>query len=214
MQPGHDHRTQLQVERIIFFSDAVFAIAITLLVIEIKIPELHDPVSEKELLTAVFRLLPRFLGFVISFVIIGLYWTRHHFIFNYVVTYTSKLLWLNLFLLLAIALMPFSTGLFGEYSTPRTMHLRTPLIIYVLNISFVGLMNFLMARYIGNPANGVADTRLDREEVKELKRRAAIVPAVFLLAIPVAFINGYLARYVPLLLPIGLRLFRRRRAPD
>ncbi len=156
MQPDRDHRTQLQVERIIFFSDAVFAIAITLLVIEIRVPELDDPVSEMRLLTAVFHLLPKFMGFVISFVIVGLYWTRHHFIFGHVINYTSRLLWLNLFLLLAIALMPFSTGLFGEYSTPRTMHLRTPLIVYVLNISFVGLMNFLIASYIGNPANGVS----------------------------------------------------------
>ncbi len=56
-----------------------------------------------------------------------------------------------------------------------------------------------------------ADARLDQEAVKALKTRAALVPAIFMLAIPVAFVNGYLARYVPLLVPVGLRLFKRRR---
>ena len=120
------------------------------------------------------------------------------------------MLWLNLLLLLGIALMPFSTGLFGEYSTPSTMHLKTPLIIYVVNISFVGLMNFLLASYIGNPANGVTGTGFNPEMFKGFKTRAALVPAIFLLAIPVAFVNGYLARYVPLLVPIGLRLIAPR----
>ena len=91
MRPDNDvHSTQLQVERIIFFSDAVFAIAITLLVIEIKVPELHGTAGETELLRAIFHLLPKFMGFLVSFVIIGLYWTRHHFMFGYVAAYTTK----------------------------------------------------------------------------------------------------------------------------
>jgi len=212
MQPDRDaHRTQTQLERIIFFSDAVFAIAITLLVIEIKVPEIHGA-GEGELLRAIFRLLPKFMGFVLSFAIIGLYWTRHHFMFGYVIDYTGKLIWLNLFLLFGIALMPFSTGLFGEYSTPSTMHLKTPLIIYVLNICFLGLMNLLLARYIGNPGNRVISRDLDPQLFKELKTRAALVPVVFLLAIPVAFINDYLARYVPILVPVAMKILRRRRS--
>ena len=90
-------KKEFQLERLILFSDAVFAIAITLLVIEIKVPELHgEDVSEQALLHGMVHLIPKFIGFFISFILIGLYWTIHHRMFGYVTDYTPKLLWLNL----------------------------------------------------------------------------------------------------------------------
>jgi uncharacterized membrane protein len=197
----------------ILFSDAVFAIAITLLIIEIKVPALHGPgVDDSALLRELRTLVPKFLGFAVSFVIIGMYWTRHHFIFGYVADYTPKLLWLNLGLLFSIVLMPFSTGIFGEYSTPSAIHLKTPLVVYVLNIALVGLMNFLLWSYVGNPANAVSDGRLDQQTVRAAKYRAAAISLVFLLTVPVAFLNAYAARYVPILIPLALKIVRRRMA--
>src|SRR5437762_1450760 len=85
-----------QLERMILFSDAVFAIAITLLVIEIKIPDIHDNVSDKMLLHSLAHLVPKFIGFFISFMLIGVYWSIHHRMFGFVTSYTRKLLLLNL----------------------------------------------------------------------------------------------------------------------
>src|ERR1043165_8420792 len=89
-------KKEFQLERMILFSDAVFAIAITLLVIEIKVPEIpKEIVTEDLLLHSMDHLIPKFVGFLISFLIIGLYWTIHHHMFGYVINYTKKTLWLN-----------------------------------------------------------------------------------------------------------------------
>ena len=204
---------QFQLERVVLFSDAVFAIAITLLIIEIRVPAIHtNDVGEMDILSALLNLIPKFIGFVISFFMIGLYWTRHHTLFGYVVNNTPRLMWLNLFFLLSIVLMPFSTGIFGEYSTPSTIHLKTPLIIYVLNICYSGMMLYMLWRYVGNPDNNVTDGSLDPRVVRLAKARTIAMASVFALAIPVAFINGYLARYVPLLIPPLIRQVNRRMA--
>src|SRR5690349_5303282 len=95
-EPLHnEHKKQFQLERFVLFSDAVFAIAITLLVIEIKIPELHsdtEPLTDSALLHSLGQLIPKFIGFIISFLLIGLYWTIHHRMFGYVTSYDRKLL--------------------------------------------------------------------------------------------------------------------------
>jgi uncharacterized membrane protein len=213
MSSGHkDPRRALQLERVILFSDAVFAIAITLLVIEIKVPSLHDGIAnESDLLRAIWHLTPKILGFLISFLLVGIYWTRHHALFGYVIDYTPRLLSLNLAFLLSVVIMPFSTGIFGEYSTPSTLHYIAPLVIYVLNLCFSGVMLFFLWRYVGNPANHVCDSSLTPEITRAAKTRAIIITSVFALSIPVAFINGYAARYVPILIPIVFRIVNRRR---
>jgi uncharacterized membrane protein len=206
----HDSRRVFQLERVILFSDAVFAIAITLLVIEIKVPSVRDGIAnETDLLWAVAHLAPKFLGFLISFMLVGMYWTRHHTLFGYVVDYTPKLLWLNLFFLLSVVLMPFSTGIFGEYSTPRTIHYITPLVFYVLNICYSGFTLFFLWQYVGNPAHKVSDDTLTPEITRAAKTRAVVISSVFALTIPVAFINPWAARYVPILIPVVLRLVNR-----
>src|SRR5204863_8779769 len=110
-----------QLERMILFSDAVFAIAITLLVIEIKIPDKewmreHGGISDGAILNALKYMVPKFLGFLISSMLIGLYWTIHHRMFGFVTSYDRKLLFLNLLFLFFVALMPFSTGFYSEYA--------------------------------------------------------------------------------------------------
>jgi len=211
-QTSHTTQRALQLERIILFSDAVFAIAITLLVIEIKVPSLHGTeATEADLLHAIALLVPKFVGFLISFFLIGLYWTRHHLLFGYIADYSSKLVWLNLLFLLTIVLMPFSTGIFGEYSTPQTFHLKAPLIIYVLNICSTGVMLYVLWDYVGTPENGVAHPWLDPDVVKAAKRRAVVISLVFASVIPGSFVNAFFARYIPILLPVILRLARPRR---
>jgi uncharacterized membrane protein len=205
-----ESRREFQLERLILFTDAVFAIAITLLIIEIKIPEMHgDGATEGALLSSMAHLIPKFAGFFISFMLIGMYWTRHHFLFGFVVDYTPKLIWLNMMFLLSIVLMPFSTGLFGEYSVPDSIYLKTPLIVYVTNVCMSGVTLFFLWRYIGNPANGVADPSLPQVIVRESKQRAFVVSLVFALTIAVAFIDPYAARYFPILTPAFLRVARK-----
>src|SRR6185436_5665320 len=101
-QLHNELRKEFQLERLILFSDAVFAIAITLLVIEIKIPEIPRPIVTDHLLgERLLELIPKFVGFLISFLLIGQYWTVHHRMFGYVINFNQRLIWLNIFFLLA-----------------------------------------------------------------------------------------------------------------
>lgn len=129
-----NHKKDFQLERIILFSDAVFAIAITLLAIEIKVPELHEK-TETSALHGLFLLIPKFIGFFISFLLIGIYWIAHHKIFSYVINYNRKLLWSNLLFLMFIVLLPFTTAFYTE-----AISVRLPFLLYSINLFIIGLM--------------------------------------------------------------------------
>jgi len=210
-QLHNELKKEFQLERMILFSDAVFAIAITLLVIEIKIPEVHDePVSDTLLLRALGHLIPKFVGFFISFVFIGLYWTIHHRMFGFVTNYDRRLLFLNLLFLFFIALMPFSTGFYSEYAGKLFRYqLTVPLTFYVLNFCCIGFVNYFMWRYISIPKHRLTEPPIDSFTLKFAKARALIVPIVFLLMLPVAyFSNIAIAVYMPMLIPIVIRIFK------
>ncbi|MES1221461.1 MAG: TMEM175 family protein [Bacteroidota bacterium] len=206
-------RKEFQLDRLILFSDAVFAIAITLLVIEIKIPEIHEDVSDKLLLRSLGHLIPKFLGFIISFMLIGIYWTIHHRMFGYVTNFNRKLLLLNLFFLFFVALMPFSTGFYSEYAGPELMRqqLKVPMTFYVLNFCAVGFINYIMWRHIGNPKNKLAEPPIDPIVLRLAKLRSLTVPSVFMAMLVVAYLADVMyAVWVPMLIPIILRIMRKR----
>jgi len=215
--PLHNElRKEFQLERMILFSDAVFAIAITLLVIEIKIPvkeTLVDGISDKSLLQALGHLIPKFIGFLITFMLVGVYWTIHHRMFGFVTSYTKKLLLLNLVFLFFVALMPFSTGFYSEYAGPELIRqqLKIPLTFYVLNFCCLGFLNHIMWRYVTNPKNKVAEPPVDPLTAKLAKLRSFLVPFIFLLMLPIAYLSNVLfAVWVPMLIPISLKFLQKR----
>lgn len=210
-QLHNDLKKEFQLERLILFSDAVFAIAITLLVIEIKIPEVDAPLTDQKFLDSLSHLVPKFIGFIISFILIGLYWSIHHRMFGFVTSYDKKLLRLNLFFLFFIVLMPFSNGFYGEYAGPMVrLDLKTPLTFYVLNFCGVGFLNYLMWRHISNPKQKLTEPPIDPITLELAKFRSIVVPSVFLLMLPVAFFTRVaVAIYVPMLIPVILRLAKR-----
>jgi uncharacterized membrane protein len=164
------------VDRIAPFSDGVFAIAITLLIIEIGVP--GEEVSGSELTDALTDLVPQFFSFVFSFLVIGRYWIAHHLMFDVVERRTTALLWLNLALLLCIAFLPFPSALLGE-------HLDDPaaVAVYAAAMCATGVASTALWAYIAR-TNAV-----ERREAATTLRRAASVPIVFGLSIPAAFVD-------------------------
>jgi uncharacterized membrane protein len=109
--------------------------------------------------------------------------------------------------------MPFSTGFYSEYAGPELVRqqLKVPLTFYVLNFCCVGFINFLMWRYVTNPRNKVADPPIEPEMAKIAKLRSFIVPFIFLLMLPVAYLtNVMFAVWMPMLIPISLKILVRR----
>lgn len=107
---GKHPRHNFLVERIAFFSDAIFAIAITLMIIEIHPPKVAHGETDAEAWSNFEHLLPEFLGLFVSFWLIGSSWLRHHHLFRYVDNFDSKFMTVNLILLFFIILFPFSTS--------------------------------------------------------------------------------------------------------
>jgi len=199
-------KKEFQLERMILFSDAVFAIAITLLVIELKVPEIErSELTEGSLLEALKHMIPKFFGYMISFMFIGIYWMVHHRLFGFVVNYTPKLLRLNLLFLFAVALMPFSTAFYSEYVMK---HVITPVIFYTGNIILLGLFNLFMWKYIGNPKNQLAEG-LNERDARYYSLRAVIVPCLFTLFAFVYLVNPFISSFMPMLVPLIMRIVQK-----
>jgi uncharacterized membrane protein len=139
LQPVESARSQeKEVARVAAFSDGVFAIAITLLALQLDIPS-GDGV---DVWAALHSLWPSFLSFVISFAVIGAYWIAHHRLFSLVERYDRRLLWLNLLSLFFIVVMPFTTSLIGEHGSSNVA-----VVVYALSVAAAGFANTGMAAY-------------------------------------------------------------------
>ena len=154
------------------------------------------------------HLIPKFLGFFISFFLIGLYWMVHHRMFGYVTNYTTRLIWLNMFFLLSNIMMPFSNAVYSEYSTTAHYSLVGPYAVYVFNICFTGIMNYFLLRYIFNPKNKVAEYLPEREAVIYSKRRALAIPAVFLASLALMSVLPDFGRMLLFTIPFVMRMLK------
>ena len=192
---GPDHRT----ERLSFFSDAVFAIAITLLVIEIHVPHIESHTSQAAF-AALKELLPSFFGFVLSFLVIGRFWMGHHAALARVQHFTQRLRWTNLFLLLAIAFMPFATAFMAQnigQVVPMAFYNLTLLVTALLNLRFVFLAS---AHWGADPDGG--------ERTDMLTRGAGVAIGAFA-AFLLSFVVPGLSWLALLSVPLWLWLLKR-----
>jgi uncharacterized membrane protein len=105
-----------ELDRTVFFSDAVFTIAITILVLDIRVPDIQEGRVAMELPAQILGLGPKYLSCVISFLVLAVYWQAHHRVFRPFRSYDGTLVWLNFLFLMAVAFLPFPTSLLGEYS--------------------------------------------------------------------------------------------------
>jgi len=170
----HDpERRDFQIERLILFTDAVFAIAITLLVIELKPPETHAESTLKQGFE-LLRLFPKFIGFFISFFVIAIYWRSHHRLFGFVTNYTEKLIWLNVIFLFTVVLMPFSSAYYSE-----NFGKVFPFMFYNLNVVAMAAANYRLLSYVFDPANKIIKHQPSAIFIHLFKSRAIAIPVFF-----------------------------------
>lgn len=135
--------TGLSKHRIEALTDGIYAVAMTLLVIELKLPA-HELIhSQADLINAVGHLIPKFIAWIISFLVLSLFWLGHHRMFQIVRHVDGKLVGLNLVQLGFVSLMPFSSALSGEFGSALFSQ-----IFYSLNMTFLSIMAILIARHI------------------------------------------------------------------
>ncbi|MDQ6902764.1 MAG: TMEM175 family protein [Bacteroidota bacterium] len=215
-EPRHDKERQyFQVERATFFVDAVFAITITFLIIEITPPVIKHPTDQLlwDNLTAMGF---KFLAFLITFGIVGHYWSVHHRIFGYVIKNSSSLIWLNLGFLLTVVALPFTVALWGEYRVES--NLKIPYAIYTANMILTGLMNTWVWRYVSNPKRMMLTRQISRARINLGIYRSLVIPLIFLLSFLVFLLSPIVGYCVLLLIPIilhwGMRGLEKRAERD
>ena len=172
----------------------MFAVALTLLVLDIKLPESNVPMTHDELVTNLIALGRHFVIYVISFVVIGMYWINHHIQFHFVERTTRVLIWINLLYLLLVSFLPFATDLIGDHK-----ELVLPCEIYGLALLALSATSFCHVTYIAHHRE-LATPDFSDDIARLIKRRVAIFAIVALLSMAVAYHDTHAALYVYLLL--------------
>jgi uncharacterized membrane protein len=178
------HRTrtsrdrELEFARVLAFSDGVFAIAITLLVLQLEVPESADDLGR-----ALRDQLPDLFAFALSFAVLGkIWWAFHHRLFSSLSAFDGRLITIN-FLYLALAvLVPFSSELIGDYGDDREA-----VIVYAANLGLLSLVGALMVRYAWR--HGLMEQEAAGGAGLDAGGGAYAIAAVFLASIPVALVS-------------------------
>jgi len=167
------HKNRLEA-----FSDGVLAIIITIMVLELKVP--HGDTPE-----ALLPLMPVLLGYVLSFIYVGIYWNNHHHMLFATKHVNGGILWANLHLLFWLSLLPFVTGWMGE-----NHFAALPSALYGVVLLMSGFAYWVMSRVI--VASEGPDSLLARAVGKD--RKGVISLVLYAVAIPVAFINPWISQ--------------------
>jgi uncharacterized membrane protein len=183
-------------ERVLAFSDGVFGIAITLLVLTLNVPVLIGSSTGPYLGSGLIAEWPEFLGYFISFCVIGMWWTVHHRYFQYLIDFNLQLLWLNLLFLLCITLIPFLTNLIVVYHESVLS-----ISLYALFQALAGCIMFIIWKY-STDHHRFVDPSVNPRVVNYLSARAITTVLSFLIAIPIAFLSPTAAQISLGVIPI------------
>jgi uncharacterized membrane protein len=177
------------LDRIVFFSDAVIAIAITLLVITITVPAIDATKAEAELADALSAMWPQFLGFAVSFWVIAGSWISHHRVFRYITDYDRNLIHINILFLMSIAFMPFATNLLFTYPG-----VRVSVLVYAGLVSVIGLTLAGLWAYASRGHRLVSDS-LSQETTTSIGWSLLSTPAAMLTSMGIALFDPAMAMY-------------------
>jgi len=176
--------------RIEAFSDGVIAIIITIMVLELRIPELSDSFSNAEIWMALAKLLPKLAAYLLSFTVVGILWLNHHILFDSLPHTTTKLVWYNAFLLFVMSLIPLPTAFIAAH--PSLFHAS---VFYGAVMFLNALAFYLMRRYLEKGA------KLIREN-KKLQISNIISITLYLLSVPLALVSVYLSFIIFIGIPL------------
>ncbi len=177
--------------RVEAFSDGIFAIIVTLLVLEIKVPHIASSGSAVELSSALWDLLPKFVSWVISFLTICIVWVNHHRLFEMFKGINIVIFWLNVHMLLWVCFIPFPTALIGDYP-------HNPLAVASYGmVMFLAGGAFILARLYGVNNQELLKEKVSPEAYKKIILFSFIFgPVSYLCAAILAWVNTYLSFFM------------------
>jgi uncharacterized membrane protein len=172
-----DEAAEEGIGRILALSDGVFAIALTLLILEIAVPA---TTTNAGLPKALLALWPRYLAYLVSFVVIARFWGTHRLAFRLIGRDDSMLVWLNLLLLLFVAFLPFPTAVLGQhFGSPAAA------VLYATSVTLAAIASVAYWWYASG-RGGLLRPDASRAQVRALRARTVSIPVFFALTLPVA----------------------------
>ncbi len=196
----------IEYDRVLFFTDAVFAIAITLLAVDLHVPENSHLSFAKQISHASSSL----IGFGISFAVIALFWLGHHGIFRYIIAFDRPLIVLNILFLGTIAFLPYPTALLSSHSFRH----GGAVVFYAICAGGAGACEAAIWLYATRRGSGLTNPSVDQVKLA-YTLRILRVPVVFALSIPIAIVAPRVAPYTWILISIaGILISRFTRGPD
>jgi uncharacterized membrane protein len=172
------------VERLWALSDGLFAVAMTLLVLDLKVPVGHTIETDQALLAALRDLAPRLIVYLMSFLTLGIFWVGQQTQLSQLARSDRHLTWIHLVFLFAISLMPFSTSLMAEFIT-----LRTALLVYWLNILVLGAILFATWRYATRA--GLVEAEVSTMIDRSVEGRIVIAQALYAFGAALCLFSTY-----------------------
>ena len=180
----------LEKNRLEALVDGIFAVALTLLVLDIKLPEDVTIATNEQLVARLLAVERHFVIYAITFVVIGMYWINHHIQFHFVTRTNRQLIWINLLYLLLISFLPFGTDLIGDHK-----ELVLPCVIYGVTLLSLSATSYVHIRYLSRHPE-LASPELTPKVIGMLERRIGFFALVPLLSILIAFYSTHAALYV------------------
>jgi uncharacterized membrane protein len=183
MSVDYNQIANRSLERVGALSDGLFAIAMTLIVLEIRVPDLGPGATDGDIARALGALAPRFVTYLLSFLTLGIFWNGQQTQLSYLARGNRDLAWLSLLFLAIVALFPFTTSLLAEY-----LESRLALGLYWLDIAFCGLALLAIWTYVERA--GLLRDDVGPEVGRAVRRRILVAQALYL--------TGFLISLLPL----------------
>jgi len=186
----------MPTSRIEAFSDGVFAIIITLLVLEIHVPQLQGKDISAALAHSLLAMAPKFLTYTLSFILVSIWWVAHHHLFHVVKRSDRGLLWLNSLFLLWLAFIPFPTALMGDFPGERiaVMGYGTVMTLAAVSFTFMRYYAFYLAKLV--------DESIDPRLLKSAMLKSVLNPVLHSIAVLLAFVDTRISIALYLILPL------------
>lgn len=185
-------------QRIEALSDGVFSIALTLLILDIRVPVNTAIHSEHDLLLAFSTLAPKLISYFLSFMTLGIYWAAHSTQFHYITRSDRHLSWINLFFLLSVSVIPFTTAFLSEY-----IHFKFAVFLYWFNLISLGLMLAINWNYAVRKEFVTTDSATLQAVGRAIKRRIIEAQTLYTFGALLCIWNAYIS--IGTLIAIQLR---------
>ena len=202
-----DSSNNLEVQewrtRLRFLADIIFVTAMTIMILNVDIPEFGHITDAKELTTFLLKQLNKMWVFFIAFMVISVYWMKHLEHFSVIRIVNQTFIWFQLFFLMSIMLIPFWNTYIEQF--PDNIAIK---VLLSMNMVLVGLFSFLSVNYAANPKHRLLLENVTNDEVREAKRQILTEPAIAILAAGLVFIDPVLWDAAFIMVPV---LFMARR---